>query len=425
MSILTIEPSDGLSGTVDAPTSKSYTIRAVLCGLLGDGTSRIMSPLVSRDTNAAFNAVASLGGTLCEIEGGLSITGCAGEVTAPNDRIDTMNSGTTIRLCTAIAALAQKPVTLTGDESVRRRPINHLLDALAQVGVRGSSDRGCPPVTVCGPIMGGKISIVGDVSSQFISAIMMAAPYAESDIELIISTELKSRPYVDLTLDMLSRFGVKVENESYQKFILPSGQTYKPCKYTVEGDYSSAAFILAAAALCAQEVTVTNIFRESLQADKRIIQILDEMGADVRVRDDSVTIASTEKLKGVKVDLSDCPDLVPIVSCLGTRCEGELEIVNTEHARIKECDRIHAMACELTKMGADICERPDGLLIYGGKLNGAKVDGWSDHRVIMSLAIAGLVAQGKTVISGAEHMDVTFPDFVQKMGSIGASMMMD
>jgi len=415
----TVSPIDSLSGGVVAPASKSYTIRAVLSGLLAEGTSTIRSPLVSRDTEAAFNACSAFGGGLRREGDVMLIEGTGGDVKAPGGVVDTLNSGTTIRISTAIASLCDTEVKLTGDESIQRRPIKPLLDALSQLGVKSTSKNGCPPLSVRGPIEGGACSIPGNVSSQFITAVIMAAPYAREEVVVNVTTPLKSRPYVDLTLNMLGLFGVDVMNDDYRTFNVPL-QAYKGADYTVEGDYSSAAFILAAAALTKSDVMVSNLFRDSLQADKRVLEIISQMGAKVTSAADSVRVTSDGRLSGVKVDLSDSPDLVPIVSVLGALASGRTEIVNAAHARLKECDRIKAMATELAKMGAKIQEREDGLLIEGGALHGANVEGWLDHRIIMSLAVAGFRAQGKTVISGSEHVDVTFPNFKQSMNGLGA-----
>ncbi|MFH0862929.1 MAG: 3-phosphoshikimate 1-carboxyvinyltransferase [Candidatus Altiarchaeota archaeon] len=417
-----VSPVKTLRGSVQAPASKSYTIRAVLSGLLADGVSTIRCPLLSRDTEAAFNACRMFGAKVEEAGGGVRITGTAGKVATPKAALDTLNSGTTIRLCTAIASLCDGVVSLTGDASICRRPIKPLLFALADLGVKTSSDEGNPPVTVEGPLRGGVCEIRGDVSSQFISALLMAAPYAKNDVTVNISSKLKSRPYVDLTLNMLNLFKVDVENEGYARFKVPSGQTYKATDYTVEGDFSSAAFIISAAALTGSEVTVTNLFRDSLQADRRIVDIVSKMGAKVMVEDDSVTVKSDGRLSGIRVDMSDSPDLVPIVSVLGALADGRTEIVNAYHARLKECDRLKAMASELKKLGADVTEEEDALLINGGKLNGGRVDGWLDHRIIMSMAVAGLRADGDVVISGAEHVDVTFPGFKCAMAGLGAKI---
>jgi 3-phosphoshikimate 1-carboxyvinyltransferase len=418
----TIAPASSLRGSMMAPPSKSYTIRAVLSSLLAEGTSVVRSPLVSRDTEAAFSACRLFGGAVGEMGEAVEISGTCGKIKAPETAVDTLNSGTTIRICTAIASLSDREITLTGDGSIRRRPIKPLLDALKELGVESSSEGGCPPHTVKGPLRGGECSIRGDVSSQYISAILMAAPYAREDVTVNITSPLKSRPYVDLTLNMLRRFGVDAGNDGYERFTVGAAQAYRAADYTVEGDYSSAAFILAAAALTDSEVTAYNLFNDSLQADRRIVGILAEMGAGVEVERESVTVESDGTLSGVTVDLSDSPDLVPIVSVLGSLAEGTTEIVNAAHARLKECDRIKAMACELKKMGADIVEREDGLLIKGGRLRGAMVDGWLDHRVIMSLAVAGLKADGETRITGADHVDVTFPNFRDVMGGLGAQI---
>ena len=417
-----VSPAGSLTGSAAAPPSKSYTIRAVLSGLLAEGTSRIRSPLYSRDTEAAFNACRMFGGGIKVSVDCAEVTGVGGDVEAPPGVVDTLNSGTTIRICSAIASLCDRDVTLTGDESIRRRPIRPLLDALSQLGVESSSTNGCPPCTVKGPLLGGTCRMPGDISSQFITAMLMASPYARKDVEVKLTTRLKSRPYVDLTLNMLGMFGVNVRNDGYRIFTVKSGQAYKPVDYKVEGDYSSAAFILSAAALADSNVIVTNLFSDSLQADRRIVGILGGMGADIKAGDDSVTVKSDGRLKGVKADLSDSPDLVPIVSVLGALAEGKTEIVNAAHARLKECDRIKAMATELRKMGAKVDERPDGLTIMGGTLKGARVDGWLDHRVIMALAVAGLRAEGETVIEGAQHVDVTFPNFRTVLNKLGAGI---
>ncbi|MFH1054498.1 MAG: 3-phosphoshikimate 1-carboxyvinyltransferase [Candidatus Altiarchaeota archaeon] len=417
-----VSPVGRLVGSIAAPPSKSYTIRAVLSGLLADGVSKIRSPLMSRDTEAAFNACRLFGGEVSQKGDAVEIVGTAGKLSLPKAVVDSLNSGTTIRICTALASLCGSEVALTGDESIRRRPIQPLLDALSQLGVESSSTNGCPPLKVKGPLLGGACKIRGDVSSQFITAVLMAAPYAKKEVTVELTSPLKSRPYVDLTLDMLGLFGVEARNDGYKCFTVPSGQTYKAAEYAVEGDYSSAAFIIAAAALTESNVEVKNLSKDSLQADRKILEIISMMGAKVKVSDGSVTVVSDGRLKGLKVDLSDSPDLLPIASVLGALAEGKTEIVNAAHARLKECDRIKAMATELKMMGAQVKERQDGLEIVGGLLVGARVEGWLDHRVVMALAVAGLKAKGQTVISGAEHIDVTFPEFKNTLNTLGAKI---
>ncbi|MBU0762391.1 MAG: 3-phosphoshikimate 1-carboxyvinyltransferase [Candidatus Altiarchaeota archaeon] len=417
-----IIPTGCLSGEVDAPGSKSYTIRAILAALLTDGKTTVRAPLQSRDTQAAYNACEAFGGKITRKKDHIIIKGTGGKIKAPKDVLDTLNSGTTIRIATAIAALSDCETTLTGDESIRRRPIKALLDALNQLGTTSSSASGCPPVKIKGPLTGGVCEIPGDISSQYITAILMASPYAKKDVEIKLKTRLKSRPYVDLTLDMLKRHKISVENRGYESFHIACRQKYKPTDYTVEGDYSSAAFILSAAALTKSHVRVNNLFNDSLQADKKIVETLSKMGANAKTYKDHVVIESDGTLNGLTVDLSDSPDLLPIVSVLGAFAEGKTEIVNTGHARLKECDRIHAMAVELKKMGADIVEKQDGLIMKKSKLLGTTVDGWCDHRIIMSLAVAGMHSQGTTKITGAEHVDVTFPNFRELMNGLGAEI---
>ncbi|MFH1722822.1 MAG: 3-phosphoshikimate 1-carboxyvinyltransferase [Candidatus Altiarchaeota archaeon] len=419
---LTVNSSEELKGTVKAPPSKSYTIRAYIASLLANGTSTIIEPLDSLDTNACLDAIKILGAKVKEVDGGLEITGVEGEITHPGKTIDTKNSGTTIRILTAVAASSKEKIMLTGDESVCKRPMGPLLEALEQLGVETSSVNGCPPVTVKGPIHGGECVIAGNISSQFISGLLIALGLAKRDTTLKVTTDLRSKPYVDLTLDVLKKFRVRIENRDYKEFYIMGERHFHPITYTVEGDYSSAAFILAAAALTKSDVTVKNLFRDSKQADKQILKVLQVMGADLEVDRDSIRVRGDGKLHGGVFDLSDAPDLVPIVSVLGACASGETILENVEHARFKECDRIDAMATELAKMEAYVEQRQDGLLIEGGPLVGGKLNGWKDHRVVMALAIAGLKASGETKIKGAQYIDVTFPEFKTIMQGIGANI---
>jgi 3-phosphoshikimate 1-carboxyvinyltransferase len=416
-----IKPVEALTGVIEAPASKSYTIRALFLSSLATGISKIKSPLKSRDTEAAYNACKLFGAKIQRKKDYTLVDGTSGEISAPKVVVDSMNSGTSIRIATALASLADENVMLTGDESVRRRPILPLLEGLRMLGVSATSNNGFPPHSVKGPLIGGKAEIPGNVSSQFLSAILMSSPYAKSDVEVELTTELKSRPYVDMSIEMIKRFGVKIE-ELNKGFKVAANQSYTACDYTVEGDYSSAAFILAAAALTKSDVTVKNLMNDSLQADRKIVEVLSQMGAEIKVGGDSVKVKSDGNLNGLVVDLSDSPDLVPIVSALGACAAGKTEIVNAEHARLKECDRISAMAAELQKLKVKVDEREDGLLISGGKPSAATVDGWFDHRVIMALSVLALKADGVTKIEGAEHVDVTFPDFRDVMVKLGADI---
>jgi len=419
-----IKPSIELRGTVTAPPSKSYTHRAIIIGSLAKGGSIIQNPLISDDTMASVEACRKIGAEIKIFDKNkkIQITGISGKLKTPKEVIDVRNSGTTLRIMTSIGGLCHGKVILTGDESIRRRPMQPLLDALEQLGVRTTSVDGKPPVTVQGPLRGGDCRIRGDISSQFISGLLISAPLAANDTKIEIITELKSKPYIDLTLDVIKKFDGRIEVKN-NNFYVNGNQTYKGGIYRIEGDYSSAAFILAAAALTESEVTIKNLLRDSKQGDRRIIEILKNMGVDLKTKENELIIKGDGKLSGIEIDLSQNPDLVPIVSVLGSFAKGKTIIKNVEHLRYKECDRLKAMSNELEKMGARIKEGRDYLWIKGIKsLKGARVHGWNDHRVVMALAIAGLRAEGETNIDTAESISVSFPEFVDCLRQLGADL---
>jgi 3-phosphoshikimate 1-carboxyvinyltransferase len=417
-----VKATDFLSGEVKAPPSKSYTHRAIMMAGLAEGTSKIHDPLLSADPLASINALRAAGAEINIKDSELEIMGNSGEIKVPTGIVDVHNSGTTIRIMTSVFALCGEKVTLTGDSSIQKRPMQPLLDALRQMGVETSSTNGNPPVTIKGSIKSSTCKIRGDLSSQYISGLLMALPLARGDSRVEIEGELKSRPYLDLTFDMLTRFGGEVKNNDYKSFEIPGTQTYKATDYTVEGDYSGAAFILAAAVLTNSKVTVRNLFRESRQGDKKIVEILQKMGAELEIGKDSVTVNGCNSLNGVEVDLSQTPDLLPIMAVLGALAKGETRIYNVEHARIKECDRIDAMSQGLRKMGAEFKENPDGFIFRGVEmLKGTKLKTFNDHRIVMALAVAGLRAKGETLIKDAESVAVSFPNFIGAMCSLGAN----
>ncbi len=408
-----------ISGEVYAPPSKSYTHRAILITALGPG-GRVLRPLISADTRATISASKAFGAHVT-LNDDVKIDGVSGKPQTPDDVINVLNSGTTLRFCSAVAALTDGAV-LTGDASIRTRPNGPLLSALNDVGAQAFSIRNNnkAPLVVRGKMKGGTAHLNGGVSSQFLSALLIASPLAEGDTRIIIEGELKSRPYAEITLDMLSDAGVKV-NVSRQEFVVPGNQTYNLRSYTIPGDFSSASYPLAAAAVTGSNVTVKGIF-PSRQGDSAIIEILRSMGAEISWDKEKgdLKIRGSE-LQGVNVDASLTPDLVPTIAILGAVAEGKTVVYNAEHVRHKETDRLKAMATELSKMGADIKERPDGLEIVGGKLHGAAVHGYDDHRIVMALTVAGFVAGG-TRIDTAESVDVSYPGFFQEMMRLGADV---
>ncbi|AXR78402.1 3-phosphoshikimate 1-carboxyvinyltransferase [Natrarchaeobaculum sulfurireducens] len=424
---VTIVPST-LEGTVRAPPSKSYTHRAILAAGYADGAT-VRDALWSADTRATARAVSLFGGAVDRAEDGtLEVTGFDGRPEVPADVIDCDNSGTTMRLVTAAAALADGISVLTGDESLRSRPQGPLLDAIAALGGEAASTRGNgqAPLVVTGPIASGEVSIPGDVSSQYITALLMAGAVTDEGIDVVLETELKSAPYVDVTLEVLSDFGVDAQ-ETADGFSVDGGQSYRPAggEYAVPGDFSSISYPLAAGAIAGEAGVRIEGANPSAQGDTAIVEIVDRMGADVDWdREAGVIDVSSASLSGIEVSVEDTPDLLPTIATLGAVADGETHITNAEHVRYKETDRVSAMAEELGKMGVETTEERDSLTIHGSdsSLEGATVSGRGDHRIIMSLALAGLVADGETTIEGTEHVDVSFPGFFDALSGLGVDL---
>ncbi|MFC7236336.1 3-phosphoshikimate 1-carboxyvinyltransferase [Halosegnis marinus] len=416
-----------MRGSVRAPPSKSYTHRAVLAAGYADGAT-VRNPLDSADTRATARAVEAFGGTVERGDDAFVVEGFDGRPDTPEDVLDCANSGTTMRLTTATAALGSGLTVLTGDGSLRSRPQGPLLDALADLGARAESTRddGRAPLVVGGHIDGGEVAIPGDVSSQYVTALLMAGAVTETGVGVELTTELKSAPYVDITLEVLRDFGVEAEatDDGYR---VPGGQTYAPAggEYAVPGDFSSMSYLLAAGALAADgELTVLGA-RPSAQGDSAIVDVLSRMGAPLDWDREAGEIAvSRADLAGVEVDVGDTPDLLPTIAALGAAADGTTRITNCEHVRYKETDRVSAMADELGELGAVVEEEHDTLVVRGGEstLRGGTVSGHDDHRIVMSLALCGLVADGDVTVEGADHVDVSFPGFFGTLRDLGADV---
>ena len=409
-------------GTVEAPPSKSYTHRAIVIGSLGH-YAKITRPLLSADTLATVDACRAFGAEV-RLEGDtVEIAGVIGKPKVPDNVIDAKNSGTTMRLCLSVAALADGATVFTGDDSLRRRPNGPLIKALNDLGAVCYSTRGTgtAPLVVHGVLEGGKVTLPGNVSSQFISSLLISLPFARRDSRVDIEGELKSKPYVDVTVEMLQAAGCEI-GAGYKEYSIPCGQDYDLKAYRVPGDFSSAAYPLAAAAITKSKVTVANLF-ESKQGDAAILEYLLDMGANVfwDTASGTVTVEGGD-LHGIDVDAGATPDLVPTLAVLAACAEGTTNIENAEHVRYKETDRLRAITAELRKMGAEIEERQDGLTIKGGPLHGAAVDGYDDHRIVMSLAVAALAAEGPTTISTAESVGISYPGFFDDLKKLGAKV---
>ncbi|MFB6133204.1 MAG: 3-phosphoshikimate 1-carboxyvinyltransferase [Halanaeroarchaeum sp.] len=416
-----------VAGRVRAPPSKSYTHRAVLAAGYAEG-ALLREPLVSADTRATMRAVEHFGGSVDVDDDAIEVTGFAGRPAVPAAVIDCANSGTTMRLTTATAALAPGTTVLTGDESLRSRPHGPLLDAIGQLGGTARSTRanGRAPLVVDGPISGGTVEIPGDVSSQFVTALLMAGAVTDEGIDLALTTQLKSSPYVAITLALLDEFGVDAR-QTNDGYAVGGGQFYEPIdgEYTIPGDFSSASYLLAAGVVAGRDEVVVTGAHPNPQGDTAIVSILDDMGAEIEWnRADGVLRVRESTLDGTTVDVADTPDLLPTVAVLGAVADGTTRITNCEHVRYKETDRVAAMAEELSALGASVDEEVDVLTIRGREsdLVGTRVSGRGDHRLVMALAVAGLVADGETTIAGAEHVDVSFPDFFDVLYNLGATV---
>lgn len=408
-----------LRGEIAAPPSKSYTHRAFVVASLAEGNSTIKRYLRAGDTLATVKGCRDFGIEIEERKNEAVVHGRGGKLSPPSKAIDVGNSGTTLRLLSGVAALCGK-ATLTGDVSVQNRPNTPLLDALKKLGCTVSSaEGGRAPVTVeGGEIRGGKIEMRGDISSQFLSSLLIIGPYMKEGLEIELTTMLKSRPYVDMTLEVMNDFGVEVDTSNYEIFRVDPGR-YKAREYAVEGDYSSTSYFFALAALTGSEISVTNLKSDTKQGDANILEIVEEMGAEVE-RENGLIKVKGNVLRGIEVDLSDAPDLLPPVVALAAKAQGTTEVKNVGHARFKESDRLAACATEFRKLGAGIEEREDGLVIRGTEtLKGAQVRSYRDHRMAMALAIAGAAAEGITKIEDGDCVEISYPGFYDELRGLG------
>lgn len=425
MSQLVVGPSK-IRGKIEAQPSKSYTHRFLAIALLADGKSRIKNPLLSLDTKATLGAVQFYGSQIKEIENSWKITGTAGNLSPRGKIINVGNSGTTLRFMTAISALSPEKVKLIDDESILKRPVGPLVDSLKDLGAdaRCEGIDGRPPVIVGGGLEGGETRITGAISSQFISALLIASPYSEVGMDLEVEEELRSKPYVQMTLNVLEQAGADIREDSYlTSFSVPGKQVFSPVDCSVPGDFSSASYILGAGVLSEDGVEVSNLDPGGVQGDKRILEILEDFGAEVKVRGKNVQVKHGGRLSGVDVDCGDTPDLVPILAVLGSIAEGKTRLYNVPHLRYKEVDRIKAISTELRKLGVEVEELGDGLKIFGTRqLPSAHLNSYGDHRMAMSLAVAGLAADGRVKIDGAESIGVSYPDFVEDLQKLGGKI---
>jgi len=413
-----------VSGKIVCPSNKSYTHRAIFLASLSIDKSIIKNILRSGDTNATINACKNFGVEIKDVGDDITVTS-ASVLKLQSNTIDAANSGTTIRIATAISALANDKIVLTGDSSLKKRPMQPLLDALESLGAKCSSSNGNPPISVSGEIKGGEVKIPGNISSQFISALMITAPKLENGLILNIQGKLVSKPYIDATITMMKKFGVEVETKTpYKKYIIPE-QNYKATTVTIPSDFSSLALLLSAAVLLGENLTIKASTGSMPQADEAIIDILEIMGVVITLDKNTIKIKSPEKLDGGKFDLSNSPDLIPAIAILALKTSKPIEIFNVEHARYKETDRIAILARELTKLGIKVAEKKDGLILNNSdNLTGADLNPENDHRLFMAFCIAGMYV-GNCTISDPESVEISYPNFISEMKRIGCKIFVD
>ena len=410
-----------LNGKITCPSNKSYTHRAIFLAALSDGKSIVKKILYSNDTIATISACRGFGVEVEEVENNVTIKNKIDE-TVQSSMINAENSGTTIRIAIAIAALSGGNTILTGDDSLKKRPMQPILDALETMGVKTESDEGRPPIHINGKIQGKEISINGDISSQFISALLIIAPRLPDGLIINVEGKLVSKPYVDLTIAIMKKFGVEVKIEEEYKRYVVSHQIYKPTTFSIPSDFSNLALLLAANVLLGDGLDIEISLGDMPQGDEAIVDILEKLGVNVTLEDDIITTESPISLKGGKFDLSDTPDLLPAIAILALKSEKPIEMFNVKHARYKETDRIAIISRELKKIGLNVEEKDDGMVIKkSSELIPAELNSENDHRLFMAFSIAGMFV-GECTVSDPDAVKVSYPEFISDLVNVGAKI---
>ncbi|HAH21179.1 MAG TPA: 3-phosphoshikimate 1-carboxyvinyltransferase [Candidatus Omnitrophica bacterium] len=422
---LSVEKTQSLKGQVKAPASKSYTIRALLCAGL-NGEVKIRNPLYSEDTLAAIQCLKKLGAVIEKRDDGIVVKGFKGKPHIKGARINVGESGTLLRLILPLIALGAGKCRIEGRGTLLKRTNKPIAEALLLSGVtlKGKDEEFRLPIVIVGKgeLKGGKVAVSAQISSQTVSSLLQVAPLAKKDVTIVVKDKVVSKPYIDVTLDVLRQAGITVQTQGYRRFYIKAGQHFRfKDNLAVGGDYSSAAFLMVAACLIVSDVVITGM-RKDKQGDRKIIDILNSMGAKIRHRGDRVYINGPFELKGRDIDCSDTPDLVPILAVAACFAKGKTKIRNIGHLAHKESNRILTPVNELRKLGARIEAGRDSVTIRESVLHPAVVSSCNDHRIAMSLAVAGLRIGGLK-IRNAEAIGKSYPDFVVDMKSLGAKML--
>ena len=410
-----------IRGEINCPSNKSYTHRGIFLASLAGNNSKVENVLLSADTKATIEACKKFGAVI-EVNDSDIIVKKSIKIGINVPEINTENSGTTIRIAIGIASLFSEEIILTGDVSLQKRPMQPLLDALSSIGAKCSSTNGNPPIKIKGSIIGGDIRIPENLSSQFISSLLISAPLTKNGINLTIEGDLVSKPYLDATIATMRKFGVSVKTLiPYKKYNI-TPQIYKNTTFSVPIDFSSLALLLSCTVLNGEDVVIKGSMGNLPQGDEAFIDFLEQLGVSVTINDNEIKIKSPEKLKGGKFDLRNSPDLLPPLAILSLISSKPIEIVNVKHARLKETDRIAILARELPKIGIKVYEKEDGLILESSdSLMGAKLDSENDHRLFMAFCIAGTYI-GNCIVTDSKSVEVSYPNFIEEMNRLGAKI---
>jgi 3-phosphoshikimate 1-carboxyvinyltransferase len=408
-----------VSATVCVPGSKSLTQRALVAAALAQNNSFISNALIAQDTLYLIEGLRALGAQIVSAEGGFFISGTAGKIINSGKELFLGNNGTALRFLTALVCLGKGKYVLTGEKRLCERPVGALVEALQNMGADISSRNNCPPVEInANGLTGGKITLQDIESSQYVSALLLCAPYTPKGMHLTLQGVVVSTPYIDLTIAVMSDFGAKITQTGKYEYHVAAGKIYQGREYRVEGDASSASYFFLAAALFKKTVRVTGINRQSKQGDIRLLSVLEELGCKVRSGENWVEVSGNNLAEGdFTFDLNDMPDMVPTLAVLAAFRKGQTVINNVAHLRIKESNRLAALVTELNRTSIEAREIPEGLVIQGGKMRPAKIETYNDHRIAMSFAVAGLVVRG-IEISDKKCVDKSFPAFWEELKKI-------
>ncbi|MBN4050957.1 MAG: 3-phosphoshikimate 1-carboxyvinyltransferase [Alkaliphilus sp.] len=416
MNRIKIQPAR-LEGSIELPPSKSYSHRAIICAGLTDGKSEIINISYSEDVKTTINAMRLMGAEIKEHSDKLEISGVS-VVDDKKRRIDCSESGSTLRFFIPIALLQNRETVFTGKNSLKTRPINTYLEIMDKQGIWYNRINRELPISIKGKLRAGKFVVDGNVSSQFITGLLFVLPLLNGNSKIVVKAGLESKKYVDMTIELLKRFEIIIVNNNYREFYVEGNQKYRACDYEIEGDFSQAAFWLAAGVL-GGKVSIEGVNLDTLQGDKIIVDIIKKMGGNVIEKGSTLHIVES-KLNGVTIDVSECPDLVPILAVLGALSGGTTKIINAKRLRFKESDRLKAISTELNKIGADIKENIDGLIIRGKeKLKGGEVNTWGDHRIAMALSIASIKCESAVIINNPNVVKKSYPNFFEDFKKLG------